>query len=288
MRRRVRLTHSAREIVTGYLDSRELGASDFEFEISDDHYAIHLVLCWTKLRVTRDSRVLHDGLIFPGMMRMASPGEKAEVRLFAPTKSLIVQVPGFFVRESLQALPGVPRPNVFSQIDPLLRPLPEVAQLGKMLVQAQRFNMAHRSLFLRGITGTLLAYLLRNHGGTSGKKSPVDRLSDELCQRALEYADSNHEKPLTLKSWAIEAGMPVDDFRRRFRATVGISPYAWYMERRIEKAKDLMVNSKESLSEIAFSLGFSSQSHFTEIFRRCEGVSPARWREKPLKLPGSL
>lgn len=78
-------------------------------------------------------------------------------------------------------------------------------------------------------------------------------------------------KPLTLEAWAAELRLPVTEFRQRFQAATGSLPYAWYLQRRVARAKELLAGSRESLNEIALRVGFSSQSHFTEAFRRLEG-----------------
>jgi AraC family transcriptional regulator len=52
------------------------------------------------------------------------------------------------------------------------------------------------------------------------------------------------------------------------------------MQRRIERAKELLRSTPApSLCDISIALGFSSQSHFTEAFRRRVGTSPAHWRQ---------
>jgi AraC family transcriptional regulator len=50
------------------------------------------------------------------------------------------------------------------------------------------------------------------------------------------------------------------------------------MQRRIDKAKDLLRSSDLSLNEIALACGFADQSHFTAVFTRMVGVSPGFWR----------
>ncbi len=189
-------------------------------------------------------------------------------------------MPGPFLRETVRTLKRRHEPGNVSYVDAFLQPSLEVAQLGRMLLHHEKFDAAHEILFVRGIAETLLAYLLRNHGWSLREPSAKDRLTAKEVRQATDFADANMEDPLTLESWAEELRMPVDEFRRRFRQTIGVAPYAWYMERRIERAKVLLAKSPESLAQIALLVGFSSQSHFTEAFRHRVGTPPARWREE--------
>jgi AraC family transcriptional regulator len=57
-----------------------------------------------------------------------------------------------------------------------------------------------------------------------------------------------------------------------------MAPYQWLLQRRVDKAKQLMRNAGVPLSEVAVSCGFADQSHFTRVFTRSVGVSPGQWQ----------
>jgi transcriptional regulator GlxA family with amidase domain len=67
-------------------------------------------------------------------------------------------------------------------------------------------------------------------------------------------------------------------FTRAFKQTTGQPPHRWLMERRIEKAKQLLTDTTLSLAEIAMACGFADQSHFTRVFSRTTHASPGAWR----------
>jgi AraC family transcriptional regulator len=96
-------------------------------------------------------------------------------------------------------------------------------------------------------------------------------------RRVADFAEAHLEDALSLEAWAGVLGMPTPEFTRRFRATTGYPPFAWFMQRRIERAKELLRLGRTSIGEVAFRVGFCSQSHFTDAFRRRVGTSPARW-----------
>ena len=69
-----------------------------------------------------------------------------------------------------------------------------------------------------------------------------------------------------------------DHFARAFKASIGCSPHAYVVMRRIEHAKALMLASDLPLSQIAVAAGFSDQSHLSRCFRNKVGAPPAGWR----------
>jgi len=67
-------------------------------------------------------------------------------------------------------------------------------------------------------------------------------------------------------------------FSRSFKRTFGLSPHAFVLRCRTELAARLMLESTESLTNIALSCGFTDQAHLCHHFRRSIGESPAAWR----------
>jgi AraC-like DNA-binding protein len=57
-----------------------------------------------------------------------------------------------------------------------------------------------------------------------------------------------------------------------------MAPHQWLLRQRIEKAKDLLAQGTQPLSTMASACGFADQSHFTRVFTRVVGLTPAEWR----------
>ncbi|QSR19678.1 AraC family transcriptional regulator [Novosphingobium sp. KA1] len=68
-------------------------------------------------------------------------------------------------------------------------------------------------------------------------------------------------------------------FIRTFTETVGVSPYAWLIERRIEQACVLIGDNVMPIAQVALECGFADQSHLTKAFLKQMGMTPARWRQ---------
>jgi AraC-like DNA-binding protein len=67
-------------------------------------------------------------------------------------------------------------------------------------------------------------------------------------------------------------------FRRAFKVSFGVTFYKYINRRRVERAQEMMVMTDQPLCQIARQCGFADQPHFTRVFRRLVGSSPAIWR----------
>jgi transcriptional regulator GlxA family with amidase domain len=69
-------------------------------------------------------------------------------------------------------------------------------------------------------------------------------------------------------------GLPARSFGRAFTRATGLPPYRWLLQQRVNKAKDLLANSKLPLTEIAAACGFATAAHFVRVFTRQAGAAP--------------
>jgi AraC family transcriptional regulator len=97
-------------------------------------------------------------------------------------------------------------------------------------------------------------------------------------RRAVEMIMERLDGNIRLSDMARECGLSVSHFTRAFRKSFGMSPYRWLLERRIDRAKTLLVDSNLPIIDIAIRCGFSDQTAFTRAFGRIVGDSPGRWR----------
>lgn len=80
-----------------------------------------------------------------------------------------------------------------------------------------------------------------------------------------------------MTSLAGVAAMSEYHFARSFKETVGISPHAYVLSRRIARGRAMLSRGEGSLAHVALACGFSSQAHFTTAFRRSLGVTPGEY-----------
>lgn len=92
------------------------------------------------------------------------------------------------------------------------------------------------------------------------------------------YIDRHYAKPLTVAHLAHRAGRSPFHFIRAFRAECGLTPHQYLRERRLARARELLVTTPLPVTEICDAVGFQSLGSFSALFRRLTGESPAAYR----------
>lgn len=103
--------------------------------------------------------------------------------------------------------------------------------------------------------------------------------SNRHVERLQRFMEKHYLEEWRLGSFAKEFGMGLTAFKELFSSVYGGSPRAWISERRILHAHHLLLNSERSIVEVAMESGFSSQSYFTQSYRRRFGCTPSRSRQ---------
>ena len=108
------------------------------------------------------------------------------------------------------------------------------------------------------------------------------RLSPAQLSQVLTFAHDFMQTDIGLVDLANLVHLSPYHFGRLFKQTVGVSPYQYLLQLRIEFAKTLIVGRTGPLSEIAYQLNFSDQAHFSNAFRKATGVSPRQYLRQPI------
>jgi AraC family transcriptional regulator len=98
-------------------------------------------------------------------------------------------------------------------------------------------------------------------------------------RRVTEHIGAYLMNDLTVGELAALVDMSPYSFSRAFKAQTGVSPYQYVVTRRIERAKALLADPTVSIADVAYHVGFSSQSHLTTVFSKTLGVTPKAFRE---------
>jgi len=73
-------------------------------------------------------------------------------------------------------------------------------------------------------------------------------------------------------------------FAKQFRATTGMRPHEFVLRKRIERAQRMLAETSEALVDIALSVGFQTQAHFTTVFKKIAGYTPYQFRREQPKV----
>lgn len=105
------------------------------------------------------------------------------------------------------------------------------------------------------------------------------RLSDEEFQRICDFIDAELAGEISCESIALAAGLPLRVVFDGMKARTGMSPYRFVIERRLSRARRMLLDSELPISDIAFACGFSSQQHLTSTMSAKLGETPRRLRD---------
>jgi AraC family transcriptional regulator len=97
-------------------------------------------------------------------------------------------------------------------------------------------------------------------------------------RRVLDHIEAHLGDDIAMDRLAEVARLSPDHFSRLFRQSMGLPPHRYVLYRRIARARQLVADSRLSLAEIGYALGFPSQAHFTTMFRRLVGTTPGTYR----------
>jgi AraC family transcriptional regulator len=134
-------------------------------------------------------------------------------------------------------------------------------------------------LYGQALSVALAAYLENRFSLSARSNRSHKRFSQSQMKRLLDYIAANLASDLSLGDLADLVEMSPRQFFRFFSSTFGSTPHQYLLKERVRRAKELLSGGSLPV-EIAYSLGFSNQSHFTQVFRKMTGTSPGRFRQE--------
>jgi AraC family transcriptional regulator len=256
-------------------DHRHWVCADAELRWTAPH---HLILLTERGRTARtevrcDGRLIYDGRDAPGALTFVPAaverhGAYRDADLFYCALWIDPTFP-----DTLSGCGRLPAlPTFVNQSDPVVGPL--------MAALSSDISAGHDpgALYIEHMTALALLRIAALRDSAPQRLARAGRLNRKALARVQDYVEANMERDISLSDLAALTGMPIDSFARRFKATTGIAPYAYVLERRVHRAEKLLSATETEISAIALALGFSSQSHFTTSFRRLRGVTPRAYR----------
>jgi AraC family transcriptional regulator len=159
---------------------------------------------------------------------------------------------------------------------PIIKPSdPLIYSIGLALKTELESGGLGGRLYVDAMTIALMAHLLR-HYSVQNYLAPtvVNGLPKHLLKQVVDYVHDHLNQDLTLETLAAIAHMSSSYFSRLFKQSTGLSPHQYVIQCRVDRSKHLLRQGKLSIAEIAYSLGFTHQSHFSHHFKRLVGHTP--------------
>jgi len=174
------------------------------------------------------------------------------------------------VMRRLRSLPG-----------PRLVGVPRLRDLFETLLEPH----ARRDAFARAILRKAAIDLVLSVIECGGRAAHHD--VDDDIRRAVRRADARLGEPITDAALAAEAGLSISRFRTKFREQMGMTAHEYVLRRKVDKAMQLLQDTRRRITRVAYELGFPSSQYFATVFKRFtlrtprEFVRQAREGERP-------
>ncbi|MEM6612758.1 MAG: AraC family transcriptional regulator [Cyanobacteria bacterium P01_C01_bin.72] len=171
---------------------------------------------------------------------------------------------------------NVPKVKLQSQLrlrDPLIQ------QMALALKTELEIAGKDSKFYADSMATALGAHLLQRYGvKNSVVKEYRGGLAPYQLRVVIEYIQENLDRDLTLATIANLIGITPNYFASLFKQSMGISPYKYITQCRLETAKTLLRRRNLSIAAICYEVGFKNQSHFTRVFRQHFKITPRSYR----------
>jgi AraC-like DNA-binding protein len=110
-------------------------------------------------------------------------------------------------------------------------------------------------------------------------EKPVSSQGNDVVRRAQELVESHWNRHISLCELAQLTHCSVSTLRRQFQETLGMPPYEWMLQARMQRARRLLATTTLRIKEVAAQVGFEDPFQFSRMFKQRTGGSPRHFRE---------
>ncbi len=145
----------------------------------------------------------------------------------------------------------------------------------KLLTDAIDDSDPTAQLYGDSLTAAIAARLFERPKEVKGNECGLSAIQ---LKDAMSYLEAKLPARVELATLVKLAGLSVSYYSRAFKTSTGLAPYQWQLRARVERAKELLMNTNLCLEDIADATGFADAVHFGRKFRKMTGATPGAWR----------
>lgn len=208
-------------------------------------------------------------LLIPARMRYSANWQQAgEFSLLGFSLDFFEQIVNESVRvKQIELIPQL------GLIDPL------VQQVGLALKADVEAEHPTGRMFGESLATGLVIHLLKQYSVWQPHLSDeIGRLPEQHLRNVLNYIHTHLNQDITLSEIARVLNLSQYHFCRLFKQSMGMTPHQYLTQCRINHAKQLLLKTQLTVTEIAFEVGLTNHSSFTRLFRQSVGVTPKAFR----------
>lgn len=215
--------------------------------------------------------------VSPGQLFLAPPFTATQNEFHGTAKGVVLALDYARVSALLQDVALTPEKGLRELY---IRPLSDdfIRTAVNQLIAAVRSPGHANSLFADAAILAILATLAM-HAEKRGVKAKRG-LADWQLRRVTEKLESMQD--ISLADLAAAANLSPFHFARAFKQTTGLPPHHYQLMRRMECAKDLLSNTRLSVTEVALGVGYGSSQTLARVFRKEVGASPIEYRRSTI------
>jgi AraC-like DNA-binding protein len=122
----------------------------------------------------------------------------------------------------------------------------------------------------------LLGYIIsfEKQKGFSGKR--IVKVIEEVRFMMRQ----NLSLEINLENLAEQNNVGYSYFRKMFKKFTGVAPGQYHLQLKLMRAKELLISTDKTIKEISHELGFQTIYHFSNLFKKKEGINPSQFRKK--------
>jgi AraC family transcriptional regulator len=134
------------------------------------------------------------------------------------------------------------------------------------------------SLWVQGLAQALAVHLVRHYLDPANEPRRSNALQAYKLRRVIDAMHQRLADPFSLTGLAQVAELSDYHFSRLFKRATGLSPSQYAIRLRMDRARQLLLETERSIIDIGLEVGYSSPSHFSQVFHREVGVTPSAYR----------